>query len=226
MILQNKCIPILQQCGLLLLPSHCYKNYYDFYVIDKPHVADSYSSTTKVIYTHWGRIDCPSHATVLYEGFVAGTMYKDESGTSSLLCLPNKPEYVQSEAVGAYSSLYSTEYQTRNAVFTGDTEDYDVPCAMCISPQGSATVMLPATPNCPSGLNTEYRGYLMSERNEGSGHPTETICVDDYPETLMGSSDNENGALLFFVAASCNYSFMPCGPYKHLVPLSCAVCSY
>ena len=212
-----------------MLPSHCYKNY-DFYIVDKLHVADSgrsSSSTGRVIYTHWGQENCPSHASLLYEGFVAGTMYRHGSGTSSLLCLPRDPEYVQSGAVEAFSSLYSTEYETNNAVFSGNTQNYDVPCAMCISPQGSATVMLPAKTNCPSGLNTEYRGYLMSNKNSrNSAHSTETICVDEYPGTLYGSEENSDGALLYFVTAACDRSFMPCDPYKHLVPLSCAVCSY
>ncbi len=199
-----------------------------FFILDKLQVADSSSSSTgRVIYTHWGRENCPSHASLLYEGFVAGTMYSHGSGSSSLLCLPRDPEYVQSEAVNHYSSIYTTEYETGNAVFGGATQNYDVPCAMCISPQGSATVMLPAKTNCPSGLNIEYRGYLMSEKNmPNSAHSTETICVDEYPETLYGSEDDTNGALLYFVTASCTYSFMPCEPYKHLVPISCAICSY
>ncbi len=57
------------------------------------------------------------------------------------------------------------------------------------------------------------------------GHSLDTYCVDANPELMLGSSASQKGALLVFVVADCNHSFMPCAPYKHHVPLSCAVCS-
>ena len=91
--------------------------------------------------------------------------------------------------------------------------------------QRTMTVMMPGRANCPSPLNTEYSGYLMANQ-QNYQHTTETLCIDDNPDTMLGSEDNTNGALIFFIVADCNHSFIPCDPYKHLVPISCAVCSY
>ncbi len=194
--------------------------HYDFYVLAR--LADS---TTKTIYTRWGRYECPSGASVVYVGFVAGTWYEYHGGAANLICLPESPEYVQTEKSSRYTFIYSTEYESSNEVFSSDTQDYDVPCVVCSSTRGSSTMMVPATPSCPNGLNNEYSGYMMTN-DEGHGHPTDIVCVDQNPEIMLGSERNENGALLYFVTAACDRSFMPCDPYKHLVPLSCAICSY
>ncbi len=177
------------------------------------------------MYVRWGRLVCPSGATALYQGFASSTKYDYYSGTSSLLCLPNSPTYVETSRGPPIAVLYSTEYETWNYVFNVD--DYDVPCVLCHVPRTS-TVMIPGTPNCPNGLQTEYSGYLMTIKRESGadrGHSMEAVCVDSNPETMLGSEDDDDGALLFFMGADCNGSFMPCDPYKHLIPLSCAVCS-
>ena len=58
------------------------------------------------------------------------------------------------------------------------------------------------------------------------GHATDAICVDGNAESMLGSHEDDNGAELYFAAADCSSSFIPCGPYKHRIPISCAVCSY
>ncbi len=84
--------------------------------------------------------------------------------------------------------------------------------------------MIPGRASCPSSLQTEYSGYLMSTRSD-FGHATDAICVDENAESILGSHENTEGAMLYFAAADCKFSFIPCAPYKHLVPISCAVCS-
>ncbi len=191
-----------------------------FYVLAR--LADT---SPKTIYTRWGRTECPSSASVVYEGFVTGTSYNYHGGAANLICLPESPAYVQTERSNRYTFIYSAEYETSDEVFNINTQDYDVPCAVCSSTMGSSAMMVPATPSCPNGLNNEYSGYMMTSK-EGHGHPTDIICIDQNPEIMLGSEGNGNGALLYFVTAACDRTFMPCDPYKHLVPLSCAVCSY
>ncbi len=176
-----------------------------------------------VMYTRWGRTECPSGATVLYVGFVGGSWHNDVGGLSNPICLPDVPVYIETEQAPIYSQIYSTEYESRDKVFDIDTDDYDIPCVVCTAPRTS-TIMIPATPNCPSGVTLEYSGYLMAS-SHNHNHPTDAICVDSNPETVLGSEENEDGALLYFVVADCHTSFMPCDPYKNFVPMSCAVCS-
>ncbi len=180
-------------------------------------------STPGVMYTRWGRAECPNGATLLYEGLVGGTDYRYNGGVSNFLCLPLSPEYVETESIGSYSSLYSTEYET-NGTPLEDVYDYDVPCVVCLAPRTS-TLMVPATPNCPDGLTLEYSGYLMGTRNTRE-LSADVICVDSYPETMLGSEEKSGGALLNMVTVICGLSYLPCEPYKDEIPLSCAVCSY
>ncbi len=177
-----------------------------------------------MIYTRWGRTECPSGTTDLYEGLVGGTWYSDDGGVSNLLCLPDTPTYIQTGQSSQYSYIYSAEYESGNQAFPGNTNNYDIPCAVCLAPRTS-TVVIPGTPNCPDSLILEYSGYLMSNRNDHD-HATDALCIDGNPEIVPVSDQNTDGALLYFVVANCDDSFLPCDPYKHLVPLSCAVCSY
>ena len=182
--------------------------------------------TPGVIYTRWGRTECPSGTTDLYEGFVGGAWYSRNSGVSNYLCLPNSPKYVQTEEIIILSSIYSAEYKTfASTIFGSDIHDYDIPCVVCLAPR-TTSVMVPGTPDCPNSLTIEYSGYLMSSASNARDHSTDVICVDSNPETMLGSEEDTNGATLYIVGADCTESFMPCGPYKHDVPLSCAVCSY
>ncbi len=177
------------------------------------------------MYIRWGRTECPTGATVLYDGFVSGSFYYQPGGMSNLLCLPNEPDYVQTEQCQEYSTLYSTEYETHDQVFSRETHQYDAVCVFCLALEKNSIVMMPGKVSCPNSLQTEYSGYLMSTKYSHD-HPTDAICVDGNAEVFLGSDQDTNGATLYFAVADCNHSFLPCGPYKHLVPISCAVCSY
>lgn len=49
-------------------------------------------------------------------------------------------------------------------------------------------------------------------------------CVDKEPEAIAGRNGNENGALFYFVQASCP-SLGHCPPYIEGAELTCVVCS-
>ncbi len=176
-------------------------------------------------YIRWGRSDCPNAATVLYEGFVGGAWFSVGGGTSSFICLPDEPEYVQTEECYDCSLVSSAEYETRNQVFPSETYQYDAVCVSCLALEKTTIVMMPGKTSCPSSFQTEYSGYLMSTY-PSFNHATDAICVDGNAESMLGSHEDHNGAALYFVAADCSSSFIPCGPYKHRIPISCVVCSY
>ncbi len=182
--------------------------------------------TGGVTYERWGRDDCGSNAELLYSGLVAGGYYADP-GSLSNICLPLDPgpEYVYTDE---FSKSYltwidSAEYRTDNLVFSEQVNNYDVPCAVCHVSR-TAKVMIPGRISCPSGWTPEYTGYLMAEHitHSKSANP---YCVDGNPEYLIGSEQKQDGVQLYFVGAECGTSFMPCAPYKHLVPLTCVVCT-
>lgn len=90
----------------------------------------------------------------------------------------------------------------------------------------SAKLMIPGTPSCPQLWTLEYSGFLMSSYYLNAINK-EYVCVDEHPDVLLGSEHNTNGAGLFFAAASCSPSFLPCGGpyYIHNTPITCAVCT-
>ena len=179
-----------------------------------------------VIYERWGKRDCTSQATKIYEGFMAGAGHNEQGGVN-YLCLPlYDPVYLYTEAMpgGEYSLFYSTEYQTFNRVFE-DTHDHNAPCVVCQALDGrTSKLVMPGSPECPSHeWNLEYYGYLMSDADFHSSK--EVICVDGHPDIVPGTGDNTNGGLLYHAVVDCHKTFMPCPPYKDRVPLTCAVCT-
>jgi len=67
----------------------------------------------------------------------------------------------------------------------------------------------------------------MAERNSHNRAATHE-CVDQYPEYITGMSANTNGALFFFIRASCTVvhgTTGHCPPYNDKRQLTCVVCS-
>ena len=58
--------------------------------------------------------------------------------------------------------------------------------------------------------------------NQRTGHGYS--CVDQAPETMPGLHGNVDGALFYFVQASCG-SLGRCPDYIEAVELTCVVCS-
>ena len=67
----------------------------------------------------------------------------------------------------------------------------------------------------------EYYGYLMAEHY--NRHRSQFICVNIAFKSVIGSSANHDGLLLYFVEGRCGS--LPCLPYDGTEELSCAVCT-
>ena len=65
-----------------------------------------------VSYIRWGRITCPTGATLVYNGKAAGSHYSKGGGATNHLCLPNDPEYLtyKSGKWSHSSKIYAAEY--------------------------------------------------------------------------------------------------------------------
>ena len=175
-----------------------------------------------VTYTRWGKRSCPPRATLVYEGFAAGGWYHQRGNGANYLCMPRDAQYLSMTDVKWPSYLYGAEYETNNKIFSGTTNDYNVPCAVCHVPR-SAKLMVPGKYTCPSTWRREYYGYLMTSYYN---HYQQILyeCVDVNPDLIPGSQGNRNGALFYFVQAVCGYG-LPCGPYINKKAITCAVCT-
>lgn len=89
--------------------------------------------------------------------------------------------------------LYGAEYETSNYGVSdfSSVSNQPIACAVC-EVAGAATLMIPATTNCPAGWMTEYQGYLMA--NYYSHRKGEYVCVDKNPESASIGNSNTNQA--------------------------------
>ena len=177
-----------------------------------------------VVYTHWGKDSCPNIATgceILYAGRVAGEFFNSFGGGANYLCLPEKdPEYLSDIYNGDQAYLYGTEYEL--PIIESVSQDQNVPCAVCYTPEKTVQVMIPAKTTCPRSWTVEYTGYLMTA-NSGHRNNKEYICVDKDSEPVPGSALNVGGALLYHVTATC--TGIPCPPYDNKKYIACVVCT-
>ncbi|XP_067024585.1 uncharacterized protein [Acropora muricata] len=160
------------------------------------------------------------------KGIIGGEHYTHYGGGSQYLCLPRNPKYDKYQNGRQMAgSVYGTEYevsQYNGNPFDRNLHNHDAPCAVCFVKSRGSMLMMPARNDCPSGWTEEYHGYLMSAKT-GHTHSTEFVCVDGNPEYVLGSKQNNNGALLYPVEGVCGS--LPCPPYVEGRELTCAVCT-
>ena len=180
-------------------------------------------SSGGVIYTRWGRTTCPDTpgTELVYEGRAAGTHYQQKGGGANHLCMPEDPEYSEYQP-GDYgtSYLYGVEYESWVGPYAA-FDDHNVPCAVCYVTMREIVLMLPAKTSCPVNWTMEYTGYLMTEHR--NHHRSTFECIDGEFQSIPGSSANVNGALFYFVEATCDG--LPCPPYDTTKELTCTVCT-
>uniref|UniRef100_A0A8W8IFZ6 Short-chain collagen C4 n=1 Tax=Magallana gigas TaxID=29159 RepID=A0A8W8IFZ6_MAGGI len=187
---------------------------------------ENYTANNSIVYTRWGRKNCPSSAELVLSGYVGGSSHSVTGAAVEPLCLPRKPEWghYRDGTEGYKAYIYGAEYETSD--LSGKwlkLHDHDVPCAVCLVRNRSVVKMFPATRMCKEGWKLEYRGYLMA------GHPSHTAgtsytCIDEDPESLHGGGNiNNNGYLFYMVEARCGS--LKCPPYVEGREIICVVCS-
>ena len=184
---------------------------------------DSGPQSGGVIYTRWGRKDCPNttNATLVYFGRVVGEHYTSTGGGANYLCLPeDDPEYLSASYSGDCSNLYGTEYHF--PIIPTVSHSQNPPCAVCYTSTKEVQVVIPAKTTCPSSWTIEYVGYLMTELHTHKSNK-DYICVDKEAQAVPGSAGGSQSALLYHVRANCNGN--PCPPYFSNKYLACVVCT-
>ncbi|XP_071124083.1 short-chain collagen C4-like [Mytilus edulis] len=171
-------------------------------------------------YIRWGRKQCPNNGTELvYSGYAGGGYYGESGSAAEYVCLPPDPNYVKTSGPdGAF--MYGGEFDTN--FFASDSDNEDVPCALCRATQATSVIMIPGKNTCYSDWKEEYHGYLAS-----GGHTEASasafVCVDINPEYIIGGVDERYGKLFYNVLTKCGS--LKCPPYKANYPLTCVVCS-
>ena len=179
-----------------------------------------------VSYIRWGRTTCPNTpgTQLVYAGRAGGTLHSHSGGGANKLCLPDYPEYLSYQPGFQDSGyLHGAEYEIYGSQPLHAVHDRNVPCAVCYVSTRGTMIVVPARTSCPSSWTREYYGYLMAERSHFAHHRSIFECVDGNPESVPGSTGNENGALFMHTETTCNG--IPCPPYVEGREIACAVCT-
>lgn len=116
--------------------------------------------------------------------------------------------------------MYGGEFDSN--FFSSNSDNEDVPCALCRTNRASSVIMIPGKNTCHSGWKVEYHGYLASGFHNHAA-ASAYVCVDINPEYIIGGVDEHYGKLFYEVVSKCGA--LKCPPYINNYPLTCVVCS-
>lgn len=180
--------------------------------------------SSKAKFTNWGRNDCPSTSTLVYQGYVGGAHYSHSGSGANTLCLTNSPVWaVFNDADHNGALVYAAEFETSGyglASLVG-LHNYDPVCAVCEVDGANETMMIPGTTNCPSGWTKQYGGYLMA--NHYTQRKSEYVCVNASPMTT-GTNSDCNGTLWYPTETEMG-ALVQGSPYFQDREMTCVVCT-
>ncbi|XP_033727528.1 short-chain collagen C4-like [Pecten maximus] len=186
--------------------------------------SDAKKGNKGVVFTRWGRKDCPpGNTSVVYSGSAGGSFYDHVGAAAEYVCMPHDPiwgpnkEMYSNENVGY---MYGAEYQNPITLFGVSNYAMDVPCTVCLDTHHSTLLMIPGRTECYPGWTEAYHGDLASGRHDYKA-ASEYVCVDENPQSLAKGLDDD-GKLFYGVKAKCGT--LPCPPYEDGKFLSCVVC--
>jgi hypothetical protein len=181
------------------------------------------AASSAIVYTRWGRTDCPGGSSLVYAGRMGGKNYSHSGSGSNPLCMSLTPSWDEFSDVNNNGALlYGAEYETAAygiASFTGH-QNWDVPCAVCLRDPAKVVLIQPGTQVCPAGWSLEYAGYLMSHHY--TQNAADFLCLDRASVTA-GSVADQNGLMLYPTEAECGS--LPCPGYVQDREITCSVCS-
>ncbi|XP_063416064.1 short-chain collagen C4-like [Mytilus trossulus] len=180
----------------------------------------SNTQSSGATYIRWARKQCPGNDTELvYSGYAGGSFYDQYGAAAEYVCLPPDPDFVKTSG-GEYGRMFGAEFDSN--FFASNSNDEDVPCALCRPKHSASTIMIPGKNTCYPGWKMEYYGYLASGYHSHKA-ASSFVCVDINPEYIIGGLDSRNGKLFYEVVAKCGS--LKCPPYKPDHPLTCVVCT-
>ena len=163
-----------------------------------------------VTYTRWGNSTCPYGADNIYSGVVAGAHYGHVGGAVDPLCIPITLSQQYLQYVGGYQltqPLYGAEYKTTGPL--DNSNNRNVPCALCQVNGHTNNIMIPSRYECPSGWRREYYGYLMAGHHTHKA-ATQFTCIDKSLEQIPGSGANNGGYLFYPLELYACHPSVPC----------------
>ena len=183
----------------------------------------SVASQSVTTFTRWGRPACPSGtSTSVYAGWVLSGRYTDGGAAVDYLCADETPEYSPNARSSNSNGhlLWGVEYEPSGHTGINALAQREARCVVC-EVQASHTLIIPAARNCPATWTKQYQGVLAGT-DYTQAQQTETICVDDAPES-WGDTTNHNHGLIYSAEIERN-SGLPSSFLQDMEP-ACVVCT-
>ena len=167
----------------------------------------SQKSRVGAIYTQWGKDTCPTGHALIHAGHMLGSMseYADSKsrGASNFMCVITQAErtlkewsngfdppaqYNRIQSGGPSYNLFSaglvkTEIADSLPTWMNHIKNQIVVCSVCQAPERAWSLTVPGRPDCPTGFNVDYSGYLMASSDHGP--------VDSSVSLVMRSAKSE-----------------------------------
>jgi len=171
-------------------------------------------------FVNWGRGDCPSGTTELYNGYSFGVKWSVKGGGSNPVCIKYPLIGTEYNAEYFYTGyLHSIGSSLSRSLPVDIPELKEMKCAKCFSANQTCFENI-GDNSCPSGFNIAYTGWLMGGiSNENRENQLDFICVND---NFDGSINNINNEATIYGATIEEQSDL--GFYTENSFIRCSVC--
>ncbi|CAC5420841.1 unnamed protein product [Mytilus coruscus] len=146
-------------------------------------------------YVRWSRRQCPGNQTELvYSGYIGGGRFNEPGSAPEPVCLLLDPDFVKTSG-SDFGRMYGAEFNTD--LFGSNSDDQDLPCAVCRVMRASSVIMIPGKNRCYTGWNMEYHGYLAPNKHDDEAAGS-FVCIDIQPEYVSGGSSRNSYSKQFY----------------------------
>jgi len=105
-----------------------------------------------VTYVRWDNCTCPYGADTIYYGVVAGSSYTRKGAAVDPLCLTPNPQYLKYHSgYQGYVQIFGAEYEIDTDNPIDQSNNRNVPIALCQAYGHTNKIMIPSCYECPPG---------------------------------------------------------------------------
>ncbi|CAC5406421.1 unnamed protein product [Mytilus coruscus] len=165
------------------------------------------------VLTKCGSLKCPPYIDNYPMTCVASRWcgYYGESGSAAeYVSLPPDPNYIKTSG-SEVGHMYGGEFD--NNFFATNSDNEDVPCALCRTTQHTSVIMIPGKKTCYCGWKIEYHGYLASG-GYSQASVSSFVCVNLNPEYIIGAARVNHSATTHFNSSTTDVD----STTKHINP--------
>ena len=143
-------------------------------------VASVGASAASATYINWGRNDCPTGSSLLYEGIAFSANYASAGGSSNVVCMDSSGVAGGSFTVINADKMYPV-ITGATSLPVGISSGRAIRCAVCRRVGTCYETFGNNTCNTASGFSPSFTGFLLGAHSNSTTflNSTERICVNE-----------------------------------------------